>query len=236
VGPVPRHKIQRIPEFREVVYDEGRWDLLARLRSRATRIVEDLGSCGVSAAAHGSLARGDVTPTSDIDVVITYLTQPYRIVFCLERLNYIIHKQYIVKATPASTPKAYIELDPEGREVVSFPLKKTNPTEWEFYKFGGLVTLEELRKNVRKPGVNKNLVLIIPTERGHLEVPVINYEGYVASVLGVSINVVNERVRLLSRRDEVGRTGTYLKYVLKIGESFEEALARLAKEGKLRLS
>jgi len=166
---------------------------------------------------------------------MTYLVQPYKVVFCLEKHDYAIRKQYVVQATPASTPKAYIELDPEGREVISFPLKETNPTEWEFYKFGGLVTLEELKMNVRKPGVNKNLILVIPTEEGHLEAPVINYEGYVASVLGVSINVVNERVRLLSKRDQVGRTGTYLKYVLKIGESFEEALSRLAKERKLKI-
>ncbi|MEM1665616.1 MAG: nucleotidyltransferase domain-containing protein [Zestosphaera sp.] len=236
MSPVPRHKIQRIPEFREVIYDEKRWDLLAKLRSRALHIIEDLSSCGISAVAHGSLARGDVTPTSDVDIVITYLTQPYKITFCLEKLNYSIHKQYIVKATPASTPKAYIELDVEGREVISFPLKESSPTEWEFYKFGGIVTLEDLRKNVRKPGVNKNLVLIVPTERGHRETPVISYEGYVASLLGVSINVVNERVRLLSRRDQVGRTGTYLKYVLRIGESIEEALSKLIKEGRLELS
>lgn len=236
MSPVPRHKIQKVPEFREVIYDEKRWDLLAKLRSRAIRLAEDLSRCGINAVAHGSLARGDVTPTSDVDMVVTYLIQPYKIIFCLEKHNHTIHKQYIVKATPASTPKAYVELDVEGREVISFPLKETSPTEWEFYKFGGIVTLEDLRKNIRKPGVNKNLILIVPTEKGHREAPVISYEGYVASVLGVSINVVNERVRLLSRRDQIGRTGTYLKYVLRIGESFEEALSKLIKEGKLELS
>lgn len=235
MSSTPRHKVKRIPEFREVLYDEKRWELLARLRSRALHIIKDLINCGLSAVAHGSLARGDVTPTSDVDIVMTYPIQPYKLVFCLEKHYYTIRKQYIVQATPASTPKAYVELDPEGREVISFPLKETSPAEWEFYKFGGFVTLEELKMNVRKPGVNKNLILIIPTEKGHLEAPVINYEGYVASVLGVSINIVNERVRLLSRRDRVGRTGTYLKYILKIGESFEEALSRLAKEGKLKI-
>lgn len=236
MSPVPRHKIRRIPEFREVIYDEKKWDLLTKLRSRAIRVVEDLSKCGVDAVAHGSLARGDVTHASDIDIVITYLVQPYKVIFCLEERGYTIHKQYIVKATPASTPKAYVELDVEGREVISFPLKETSPTEWEFYKFGGIVTLEDLKKNIRKPGVNKNLILIVPTDKGHLEAPVINYEGYVASLLKISINVVNERVRLLSRRDQVGRTGTYLKYVLRIGESFEEALSKLIKEGKLELS
>ena len=235
MSPTPRHKIQRVPEFKEVIYDQKRWSLLNELRSRALSIIEDLSSCGLNAVAHGSLARGDVTPTSDIDIAITYLTQPYKVMVCLEKHNYTVHKQYIVQATPASTPKAYVELDPEGREVISFPLKESSPTEWEFYKFGGIVTFEELKKNVRKPGVNKNLILIIPTEKGHLEAPVINYEGYVASVLGVSINIVNERVRLLRRRDQVGRTGTYLKYVLGIGENFEEALSKLAEEGKLKL-
>ncbi|MEM0014270.1 MAG: nucleotidyltransferase domain-containing protein [Zestosphaera sp.] len=235
MSPVPRHKVQRAPEFREVIYGPATWELLRRLRVKAIKIVEALNGCGFNAIVHGSLARGDVTPSSDVDVVITYLIQPYRAVLCLEDSGFTIYKQYVVKATPAATPKAYMELDADGKEVVSFPLQETTNTEWEFYRFGGTVALHELRSGVRVPGVNKNLVLIIPTDRGHIEAPVIDYEAYVASILGVSINVVHERVRLLTRRDRLGRTGTYLTYVLKTNESFEEALTKLKKEGKLTL-
>lgn len=233
MNPIPRHKVQKTPEFREVIYGDPTWKLLGELRAKAVKVVEALNDCGFNAVVHGSLARGDVTPSSDIDVVITYLVQPYKVVLCLENSGFTIYKQYIVKATPAATPKAYIELDADGREVVSFPLQETTHTEWEFYRFGGAVTLHELRNNIRVPGVNKNLILIIPTDRGHVETPVINYEGYVASVLGVSINIVHERVRLLTRRDRLGRTGTYLTYVLKMNENFEEAIAKLKKKGKL---
>ncbi|MEM2020970.1 MAG: nucleotidyltransferase domain-containing protein [Zestosphaera sp.] len=232
---MPRHKVSRIPEFREVVYDSRTWELLSSLRAKAVKVIRALSNCGLNAVVHGSLARGDVTQSSDVDVVVSYLVQPYRVVLCLEGAGFIAHKQYIVKATPAATPKAYIELDAEGREVVSFPLQELSPTEWGFYRFGGVITLQELESGVRVPGVNKNLVLIIPTDRGHLESPVVNHEGYVAFLLGVSINVVHERVRLLLRRDRIGRTGTYLKYVLNAGESFEEALSKLMKEGRLSL-
>ncbi|MEM1600523.1 MAG: DNA polymerase subunit beta, partial [Sulfolobales archaeon] len=79
------------------------------------------------------------------------------------------------------------------------------------------------------PGVNKQLILIIPTEFGHVEYPVIGYEGYVAKVVGISVETVRERVEVLSRRDRVGRTGVYLKYFLRADEGFDEALSTLMK-------
>jgi hypothetical protein len=46
-------------------------------------------------------------------------------------------------------------------------------------------------------------------------------------MLNVSVDLVEERVRVLRRRDAVGRTGVYLKRELSPEESFEEVLKKL---------
>jgi len=230
----PRHKVVRTPEFKEVVYDSGRWKLLKSLRSEALRIMEVLTRCGISPVVHGSVTRGDVSRRSDVDVVVPYVVQPYLVLTCIEGSGLNIYSKYIVQATPASTPKAYVELDPEGLKTVSFPLGHLSPREWEFYRFGGLLDVSELRKEKRVPGVNKSLRLIIPTKYGHKEAPVIGYEDFTARVIGISIETVLERVKVLTRRDAHGRTGVFLKYVLVGDENFEEAYRKLVKSGRIR--
>lgn len=224
---MPKHKVIHTPEFRDVVYSSERWSLLKSKRDEAENIMGTLTNCGLKPIVHGSIARGDVNKGSDIDVVIPYTTQPYLVEYCLERNGFTPVTRYVIKATPASTPKAYIELDPEGLKTVSFPLGDLSPREWEFYKFGGMIDLEALKNGVRVPGVNKNLVLIIPTESGHKEAPVTGYEGFVAKVVGVSLETVLERVHVLTRRDAHGRTGVFIKYVLAPVETFEEAVDKL---------
>ncbi|WP_369406419.1 hypothetical protein [Aeropyrum camini] len=78
------------------------------------------------------------------------------------------------------------------------------------------------------PGVTKRLVLILPTPRGHIEEPVVGNEGRVAEVLGISLETVRERVRVLTRRRELGRTGVYLKVEPRPGEPLEETVRRLS--------
>ncbi len=229
---VPKHKVVRTPEFREVRYSEDRWELLRKFRRDALELMEKLITCGFNPIVHGSIARGDVGPDSDIDVVIPYTVKPYEVELCLEMSNLKPTSKYIVQATPASTPKAYIELDPKGLKNISFPLEDLSPREYEFYLFGGLLNLKDLIRGVRVPGVNKQLVLIIPRDYGHDELPVVGYEGYVARVVRVSLETVKERVEVLSRRDEFGRTGVYLKYVLRPDETFDEALRTLIKSRK----
>jgi len=223
----PKHKVTYAPEFREVIYDEGRWRILKGLRRDALRIMEVLNRCGFRAITHGSIARGDVDAGSDVDIVIPYVVGPFRLELCLEDEGFNIARRYIVKATPFSTPKAYIELDLRGLRTVSFPLKDLSIREWEFYRFGGLLGLDDLHRGRRVPGVSKNLILIIPIENGHREAPVIGYENYVAKVVGISIETVYERVKVLKRRDRLGRTGVFLSYVLNPKESFEEVLDKL---------
>ncbi len=224
---VPKHKVVKSPEFREVIYDEVRWGVLEELRKDALRIMEALEGYGFKAVTHGSIARGDVDLGSDVDVVIPYVVEPYRVELCLETKGFNIVNKFVVKATPSSTPKAYMELDLKGSRTVSFPLRDLSAREWEFYRFGGLLDIEDILKGKRVPGVNKNLILIIPTEKGHKEAPVVEYEDYVARVVGVSIETVYERVRVLQRRDKHGRTGVFLNYVLGPEESFEEVLDKL---------
>jgi predicted nucleotidyltransferase len=222
-----REKVLRKPEYREVVYDDKHWELLRMLREEAIRILRILGSRGIRGIVHGSIARGDVWEGSDVDVFIPYTPPPYLVEYVLESVNYRIYSRYIVIATPSSTPKAYIVLDELERRVVSFPLAKLKPKEYEFYKFGGLLDLEGLLKNKRVPGVDKRLVFIEPTRNGHRESPVIGYESIVANKLGISIETVLERVRVLSRRDEIGRTGVFVKYELSPDEDFGSALEKI---------
>ncbi len=228
-----REKIVKHPEYREIIYDDNHWKILENLRRDAEKILEILYSSGLKAYVHGSIARGDVWSGSDIDVIIPYTVPSYIVEYALERNSYRIYSKYIVVATPSSTPKAYIVLDESEKRVISFPLYKLKPREYEFYRFGGLLDYSGLKRNLRVPGVDKRLVFIEPTEKGHRESPVIGYESIVASKLGISIETVYERIRVLSRRDEIGRTGVFIKYELSLEESIEEALENIIKNNPL---
>ncbi len=235
-SPLPKHKIGKTPEYRVVYYSEDRWGFLSTLRHSAARLMEVLINCGFDPVVHGSLARGDVDVNSDVDIVIPYNIQPYEVELCLERSKLTPTSKYVIQATPSSSLKAYIELDLNGFKNISFPLTPLTPREYEFYRFGGSISYQDLIKNVRVPGVNKQLILVIPTEYGHDEYPVIGYEGYVAKVVGVSVETVRERVEVLSRRNHLGRTGVYLNYPLTINEGFDEALSTLLKGRKHKRS
>ncbi len=223
-------KIARRVEYREIVYDEHRWRVLKEKREVARRIMEALKSMGLYSIVHGSIARGDVDEKSDVDVFIPYPIPSFKVELALDMAGFKPYKKFIVQATPRHTPKAYIALDEEELKMVSFPLAKLTTREQEFYKFGGMIDLEGLVSNLRVPGVNKQLVLIEPTPKGHKESPVIGRESEVARIVGVSIDIVLERVKVLSRRDEVGRTGVFVYYELGSDESFEEAIHKLAKD------
>jgi len=224
-----RWKVKKSPEYVEVYYNEVQWRLLREKREKAREVMKALKSRGVFSVVHGSIARGDVTPSSDIDVFIPFTIPSYIVELSLEEAGFKPYRRLLVQATPSSTPKAYIMLDEREELIVSFPLAKLSKTEYEFYKFGGLVTLEELNKDIRVPGVDKRLVLIEPTSFGHRESPVIGREGEVARKLGISIETILERIRVLTRRDEVGRTGVFLKYELAPHEVFESVLTKLSR-------
>jgi len=144
----------------------------------------------------------------------------------LENASIPMNRRLIVQATPNYAMKAYIEID--ENTGVSFPLMKMRKVEMEFYKFGGEVTLQDLKDDLRVYGVDKRLMLIEPTEQGHSESTIVGREEQVAKLLGVSVETVLDRVHALLRRDQIGRTGVFIERELASSETFEMMLKRLA--------
>jgi predicted nucleotidyltransferase len=180
----------------------------------------------INSMAHGSIARGDVDEKSDLDVFIPFQASSFLVENALEKAGISIERRLIVQATPKYAMKAYIEVD--EKTSVSFPLMQMRKIERELYKFSGETTLEDLKDNMRVAGVDKRLILIEPTELGHRENTIIGREGQTAKLLNVSVETVSDRVHALLRRDQVGRTGVFIKRELAADETFELALKKLA--------
>ena len=210
----------------EITYDNRRWKLLKELRLKTVQIMEMLDNCHLRSIVHGSIARGDVSETSDIDVFLPEPPSSFVIETVLERSGFSVQHRTVVQATPLYALKGYIGLDQQRR--LSFPLVKLRPVEKDFYRFGGEASLSTLREEERVAGVDKRLMLIEPTAEGHVESSVVGREEEVANLLGVSLNTVLDRVRALLRRDEVGRTGVFIERELAPDETFEQAMKKLA--------
>jgi predicted nucleotidyltransferase len=214
-------------EFREVIYKTDHWALLEQLRNKAVQIMKPLQESHLKSTVHGSIARGDVSTKSDIDFFIPSIQSSFSIETALEETGIPVSKRFVVQATPIYAMKANIEIDEST--FVSFPLMKMRKVEREFYRFGGEANLEQLEESIRVSGVDKRLMLIEPTEKGHIESTVVGHEDYVAKKLDISTETVSDRVRTLLRRDERGRTGVFIKEELSDEETFEMALERLAR-------
>jgi predicted nucleotidyltransferase len=210
----------------EVVYGRKRWKLLKQFREKTVQIMETLDNRHLRSIVHGSIARGDVSETSDIDVFLPDPPSSFVIETALERSGFRVYQRTIVQATPLYALKGYIVLDSQAS--LSFPLVKLRPVEKDFYRFGGEASLSMLRGDKRVPGVDKRLMLIEPTDEGHVESAVVGREKEAANRLGVSLNTVLDRVRALLRRDEVGRTGVFIERELAPDETFEQAMKKLA--------
>ncbi|MHA1965703.1 MAG: nucleotidyltransferase domain-containing protein [Candidatus Thorarchaeota archaeon] len=214
-------KPEILHEPREIHYNQAHWDNLQTLRSESLEIMYKLESNGVKPFVYGSVARGDTTKSSDIDIIVLRPVSSYRLELVLGQPL----KRELVQATPSMVLKGHIHL--VENIVVTFPLFKLRSREEEFYRWGGLLDSTGLRSGTRVPGVDKRLVLIEPTETGHLEQGVIGQEQEVSKKLNVSIGIAQERVRVLTRRDNVGRTGVYLTRTLNDDESFEAVAKKL---------
>jgi predicted nucleotidyltransferase len=210
----------------EVVYDEGHWKLLKQMRKKAVQLMAMLDKCHMRSIVHGSIARGDVSETSDIDMFLPSPPSSFVIETSLERSGFRVCQRTIVQATPLYALKGYIGLDPQTS--LSFPLVKLRPVEKDFYRFSGEASLSTLREDKRVMGVDKRLMLIEPTAEGHVESAIVGREKVVANLLGVSLNTVLDRVHALLRRDEVGRTGVFIERELAPDETFEQAMKKLA--------
>lgn len=215
-------------EYREVTYGEQHWKLLKELRGKTTEIMECLQAHNIVSIAHGSIARGDITPKSDMDVFVSNPPSSFLLEHALETCGFSTNRRLVVQATPSYAMKGYIEID-EQRSV-SFPLMKLRSVERDFYTFGGETNLAVLRRKQRVRGVDKRLMLIEPTATGHRESTIVGREQTVANRLGVSIETVLDRVHALLRRDKVGRTGVFIERELSADEPFEMVLKELADE------
>lgn len=217
----------RLREILEVVYPAERWATLKKLRSEAIKLLEALERFNIKGFVHGSVARGDVDENSDVDVIVPQPIPSYVVETCLLMNGFNIFSRILTQATPGNTPKAHIYLDPQEKISVTFPLLKFRSREFEFYRFGGIIGIEELKADVRVPGCTKRLTFVKPTDRGHLEYPIEGFESEVARELGISVEVVRERVRVLKKRDEQGRTGLFIKRPLIESENFETVLKEI---------
>jgi predicted nucleotidyltransferase len=221
-GFLMREKVIRLKDKLEVVYSDEDWRLLKQMREEATSYMRILQENGIPSDVHGSVARGDVSSTSDIDIFIPIEVSSFKVELAMKEaeINYISRR--IELATPQHAIKAHIEIA-ENR-TITFPLTKLRRREWEFYRFGGVIDLNQIIADKRVIGVDKKLLLIEPTTKGHCESSIIGRETMVAKLLDVSTDLVEERVRVLRRRDTVGRTGVYLRRELSPDESYEEVL------------
>ncbi len=219
-------KPTRREDYREIVYGSERWALLKGLREKAFAVMEALDAFHLQAVVHGSIARGDVKASSDVDVFIPEVQNSFLVETALEKAKIRVNARLVVQATPTYAMKAHIEIDEVSS--VSFPLMAMRKVEREFYRFGGEVNLAQLRADVRVAGVDKRLMLIEPDAHGHVESSILGKEEFVAKVLGISAETVLDRVHALMKRDEVGRTGVFLKKELSADETFELALKRLS--------
>jgi len=210
---------------RVIEYTEDRWNILRKKRERAREVMESLLSFGIESIVYGSVARGDVSERSDVDIFIPHTIPSYKVEIALD--GFEILEKRIVQATPNYAIKGEFVLTDDT--TVSFPLVRMRERETDFYKFGGCIDYSGITDDIRVPGVDKRLVLVIPTTKGHREVPLTDmHPSSVARMLGISIEIVTERIRVLTRRREVGRTGIFLCETIPMNECFESALKAIA--------
>jgi predicted nucleotidyltransferase len=213
-------------DYKEIIYTSARWALLKELRTKAIEIMASLEAFHLQSIVHGSIARGDVRSDSDVDIFIPEVQNSFLVETALEKSGISANARLVVQATPTYAMKAHIEIS--EFVTVSFPLMQMRRVEREFYQFGGEANLDKLRHSIRVPGVDKRLMLIEPTEKGHSESSIIGKEQFAAKIIGISAETVSDRVRTLLKRDTVGRTGVFIKRQLADDETFELALKKLS--------
>jgi len=211
-----------------VTYSEHDWALLKNKRANAIKLLELFVREGFNPYIHGSVARGDVHESSDIDIIFIQMIPSFQIEFILNKNGFINYFREIIMATPLDSIKLYVHLS--ELESITIPLSKLDKKFLEFYNYGGKVDLNQLKSDNRVAGIDKRLVLIVPNLEGYEESSIIGNEAFAAKKVGVSIDTINERIRVLLRREKHGKTGVFLKRKLQMDESTEEVLKELAKK------
>src|ERR1700690_1141716 len=116
--------------YTEVTYTVERWKHLSSYREKAIEIISALEKFHLFAITHGSIARGDVTKKSDVDVFIPETQNSFLVETALEKAGISINTRLIVQATPNYAMKAHIEVDEQT--TISFPLMQMRRVEREF--------------------------------------------------------------------------------------------------------
>lgn len=207
----------------EIEYDHSHFSLLNKLRGEAQEIQSMI---GVESFVYGSLARGDIHLGSDIDIIIIDQIESFQLEYKLGIGEDSSFEREIVQATPNHVIKGHIHLN--HYTTITFPLVSFSPVEEEFYRFSGICSNYEVRTGKRVPGVNKRLIMVEPREKGHLEYSINDRKKEVSKILDIKMDIIEERIRVLSKRTKYGRTGVFLKETLKQDESFESKLRYLA--------
>ncbi len=219
------HKILR-DHFNTVTYSENHLTLLKQKRERSKKLLEMFAKEGLNPFLYGSIARGDVHNDSDIDIVLIQSIAPYQIEVILENNGFNNYFREIIMATPADTLKLYIYLN--ELESITIPLSKFDKKSREFYDYGGKIDINQLKNSIRVPGIDKRLVFIQPISDGHEEYSIIGNENLAAKQLNISIDLINERKKVLLKREKFGKTGVFLKRSIEIYETTEDVLKKLA--------
>jgi predicted nucleotidyltransferase len=214
-----------------VEYRMQDWEILREKRNRAKFLLKIFIKESLSPFVIGSIARGDVHKDSDIDIVFPYVLSPFKVEYVLSLNGFENYFREIIMATPNDSLKMYIYLS--ELESISFPLSKLDKKSQEFYSFGGKVNYEQLKQDIRLPGIDKRLVLIEPLDNGHRETSIIGNEHAVAKKVNVSLDTVLEREKVLLKREKMGKTGVFVKKQIDIGESSEEVLKQLARNKRI---
>ncbi|NLE03470.1 MAG: DNA polymerase subunit beta [Crenarchaeota archaeon] len=217
---------RHIVDSKEVIYSSEHWQELSFFRQKAATILNELENHHLQPIVYGSIARGDVKTTSDIDIFLPDISSSFQLETILEHAKIQVISRSVIQATPLHAMKAYLEID--ATTTVSFPLMPLRRVEREFYKFSGEANLKKLENNQRVAGIDKRLMLIDPIQKGHIESSVLGNEEYVAKKLGINIETVKNRTRALLRRDLIGRTGVFVKKELAPDDTFELVLKKIA--------
>jgi predicted nucleotidyltransferase len=213
-------------EVIEVEYSNEHWKLLEKLQMKALNLMEKFRSCNINTLIYGSIARGDVKASSDIDIFVITPISSIHVEWTLEKFEIKPLRRILIQATPFYAPKGYFEI--EESISVSLSLVKLRKVEREFYKFAGEISIQDFTEKKRVAGVDKRLMLIEPRKQGHLESSIIGHEAYISKKLRISIDTVFERVRILTKRSKIGRTGRFIEMEISKDENFESILKKIA--------
>ncbi|MFX1417407.1 MAG: nucleotidyltransferase domain-containing protein [Promethearchaeota archaeon] len=212
--------------YENVIYSKEDWTILQNKRDIAHNLLDIFVKEGLNPFVHGSIARGDTHENSDIDIIFFQQIPSFQIELILNKNGFKNYFREILMATPLDAIKLYIHLS--ELESITIPLSKLEKKAIEFYDFGGKININQLKSDLRVTGIDKRLVLIKPNSQGHEEISIIGNEANSAKEVGISINTLNERKKVLLRREKHGRTGVFLKRQIQIHETTEDILKELA--------